>query len=377
MILHLSNTNIQFDSRILKEMRALERGSTSRVIGIGVDERGEQRSGASSEPLRIDIYTLVLVSEIFRFLPRALFYSLKIIELTLVMFIKGYQIKPRVVHCHDPFVLPAGWLLSLSTSARLVYDAHELESNKNGQSWALSVCTLLIEKLAWKEIDLLVSVSQSIVDWYHHRLGPKSSVVVLNSPEVASKNASTVQHSLREKFSIAENEQIFVYAGQLCCGRGIEQCLDVFEGRGHIIFVGFGVLANSIADYSRRYENIHLHDAVPHDELVSLISTADYGLCLIEDVSLSDYYSLPNKFFEYCFAGLPILASDFPEMSKLVNKYSLGVCCAPTVDGIEPAIVKMIRMQMPKLEVSLDELGWSAQAEKLCGAYKALLKEKA
>jgi glycosyltransferase involved in cell wall biosynthesis len=379
MILHFSHTNIQFDSRILKEMRALAESIELRVVGVGLgakDAGGE----VSSNPMRIEIYTLKLLTEKFKFAPKVIFYSLTIVELTLVLFFKGFRLQPRVVHCHDPFVLPAGWLLSLATGARLVYDAHELESDKNSQSYTLSVCTLLIERLAWRKIDLLISVSQSIVDWYCHKLGSKTSLIVLNSPEVVLNDIEIACHSLRNRFYISDNCPVFVYVGQLCSGRGIAKCLDVFAKlgcRAHIIFIGFGELKNSIIAHSQRYENIHLHEAVPHYELVPLISTADYGLCLIENVSLSDYYSLPNKFFEYCFAGLPILASDFPEMSKLVKNYSLGVCCVPTVDGIDSAIVKMIDMRMPRFEFVAGELAWSAQAEKLCGAYEALLGEEA
>ena len=37
-------------------------------------------------------------------------------------------------------------------------------------------------------------------------------------------------------------------------------------------------------------------------KLTNLIKEADVGLCLVENVSLSDYYCLPNKLFEYAFA---------------------------------------------------------------------------
>ena len=55
----------------------------------------------------------------------------------------------------------------------IIYDAHELESNKNGQSYLLSKITLLIEKLSWPSISLLISVSESIIYWYEYHLGRK------------------------------------------------------------------------------------------------------------------------------------------------------------------------------------------------------------
>ena len=40
------------------------------------------------------------------------------------------------------------------------------------------------------------------------------------------------------------------------------------------------------------------------------------------NVSLSGYYCLPNKLFEYCFC-VPI-ASDFPDIVDVVSKFKLG-----------------------------------------------------
>ena len=43
-------------------------------------------------------------------------------------------IKFEVIHCHDTLVLPIGYLLKKIKKSKLIYDAHELESNKKGQS---------------------------------------------------------------------------------------------------------------------------------------------------------------------------------------------------------------------------------------------------
>ena len=35
-------------------------------------------------------------------------------------------------------------------------------------------------------------------------------------------------------------------------------------------------------------------------------------------------YGLPNKLFEYCFSGIPVLGSNLIEMKTFINKYNIG-----------------------------------------------------
>jgi glycosyltransferase involved in cell wall biosynthesis len=41
-------------------------------------------------------------------------------------------------------------------------------------------------------------------------------------------------------------------------------------------------------------------------------------------VGLNNYYATPNKLFEYSNAGVPVVASDFPEMAKIIRQFNLG-----------------------------------------------------
>jgi glycosyltransferase involved in cell wall biosynthesis len=55
-----------------------------------------------------------------------------------------------------------------------------------------------------------------------------------------------------------------------------------------------------------------------------LTAKADLWLCLLLNLGLSYYYSLPNRVFDYIQAGAPILASDFPEIRSVVTTYKTG-----------------------------------------------------
>ena len=78
-----------------------------------------------------------------------------------------------MVHCHDSICLIAAVLLKRFVGCCLVYDAHELESDRNGQSRLFGAITLWIERVCWSSVDLFITVSESIDFWYQTKLGPK------------------------------------------------------------------------------------------------------------------------------------------------------------------------------------------------------------
>lgn len=168
-----------------------------------------------------------------------------------------------------------------------------------------------------------------------------------------------------------------MYIGILSDGRGIDLCLQAFSSGdvcAHVVFMGYGPLKSKIDSFASKYSNIHLHDPVPHERVVAIVKNADVGLCFVENVSLSDYYSLPNKLFEYAFSGLPVLASDFPEIGKIVRQYSLGFCSAVDLDSIKKMISDIVAAPFPVASGNLSELGWETQAARLNEAYDRLLQ---
>lgn len=375
LILHLSHTDIRCDARILKELDTLRTLRAVRVEAIGVDH--DEGAAAASQPAEVRIDALALRTRGWRRLHGALRHALNLLELGMRMVPRAVSRKPAVVHCHDALVLPIGALIKILTGCALVYDAHELESRKNGQSRFLSRATLAMERACWHLVDVLVSVSPAILAWYAEHLGPRTSVLVLNAPMCPAGvvRSAARPRTFHERFGIAPERKVFVYLGLLAHGRGIPLLLDAFgraDSPSDIVFVGYRDVVG-VAEAARRLPHVHLHPPVPHDEVVSLVRAADFGVCLVEDVSLSDRLCLPNKLFEYVFAGLPVLASDLPEIRRVVDRHGLGVWCAPDPGSVAHA-VERLRSSSWSIDVAaLGELGWQTQAERLREAYRSIL----
>lgn len=370
--LHLSHTDIESDSRILKEMASLFAvGYTVSGLGVSLDE-GAQRTAID---FQADIASIQLRSRRLTWLPRTVRHLLTLCELVGRMFPRAIRLRADFVHCHDTLVLPLGVLVKLFTGSRLIYDAHELESDRNGLSRVQSLLTLWVEKILWPFVDGLIVVSPSIHGWYESNIGKKPSAIVLNSPVYQDDGTESRGAYLRSKFDIPADKRIFIYVGILGAGRGLDLIIHTFthpEVSSHVVFLGYGELAKDLKRLERQYSNIHVHDAVAHSHVVPIVKSADFGLCLIQNVSLSDYYCLPNKLFEYCFSGIPVLASDFPDIRSTLEEYGIGMCCGLEPNAVRAAVQTMADSNVEFKFSDISSLSWQAQARKLTDLYQRL-----
>jgi glycosyltransferase involved in cell wall biosynthesis len=373
-VLHLTHTDIRTDSRILKQVYCLSNEGLN-VVGVGIDfDEGSQPSDLNKN---LNLITVNLYSNSFRhnrFVPKFIAHIFIFIELFFKLLAQVRKHRPEIIHCHDTFVLPIGVLSKLIYGSKLIYDAHELESKKAGLNKFSSLATLLIEKICWGFTDALIVVSQSIGDWYFENFSKRKMEVILNSPMFDKGKTLNNSQYLRDKFSIPQDRKIFVYVGLFGVERNIQELIEVFSDKSvmsHVVFIGYGELEKEIVDAANLHDTIHYHPGVKHDELVSILSGADYGLCLIPNSSLSDYYCLPNKLFEYIFSKIPVLASNLPEISKLVLDNNFGF--------VSELDAKSISNEIKKIETSsqvfdfddekLRPFSWQEQEKKLISLY--------
>lgn len=372
-ICHLTHTDVLKDSRVLKQLVSLSDGLQNlNVYAIGV------KSPTGPENLLVsDKIKVISITPVPRWLRPKLFrHMLVFLKLCIYMLVYLVKVKPRIIHCHDTLVLPIGLIYKQLSNCKLIYDAHELETQKNGQTWFLSIITYIFEKFAWSSVDLFITVSSSINKFYQDKFGLKRSILVLNSPAVELSKKMDSDLNVRFEFKFKPEEKVYVYLGILGKGRGIELALEAFESvspRNKIVFIGWGDLEHRIKASERFGLNVFVRSAVAHSAVPQYVSTANFGLCLLEPISLSDYFALPNKLFEYAFAGIPILASDFPDIRAIVQQHKLGMCFEPKLKGLIDVIEREENSEYVLTQSNLFDLSWQKQEEKLLSEYRELV----
>jgi glycosyltransferase involved in cell wall biosynthesis len=293
----------------------------------------------------------------------------------------GQQI--RMVNCHSIYDLPAGVLLKWKTRCILVYDTHELETERNELKGLLKIVFKITEKLLVPFCDQIFTVSDSIRDWYKSRFPRKRVQTILNIPPDNAHPTEPSIVSLRSRFAIPDNDLIFLYLGLLKNGRGLDLMLRVFSSgpaSRHLVMIGYGPLAEPIRSRIQACPNIHLMGAVPSDMVQAYAAAADVGLVLIERTCLSYYYCLPNKLFENYRAGIPCIVSNFPELSRFVKKYKCGWKTEVSEDAFSRLVKGLSREKIETMRGSMSSIAdpprWEHEEKKLLAAYAGLLEKE-
>lgn len=310
-----------------------------------------------------------------------------------VMSLFSWALKARrqhadVISCHDILCLSIGWLSTLAMIHRpkLVYDSHEYEYGRNAQrSFLMRWLIRLWEGFLIRRCSFMIVVNESIADMeckLHHL--KNRPVVVRNIPSLWNVDEHEVERT-RDEFlqehRLPKETLILKYHGMITSGRGAEMCIKVVENIPNAILLFLGMsdkaykeqLVKMVAD--RRLERkVIFHEAVPQEELWRYAGIADVGMCLIENVCSSYYYSLPNKLFEDIQAMVPVVGSDFPEIRAIVEGYNVGRCCSPedeheVVEAIKEILSKDYRTQ---LIAAKKELCWEHESSVLEKAYSKL-----
>jgi glycosyltransferase involved in cell wall biosynthesis len=234
----------------------------------------------------------------------------------------------RCVNAHSLAVLPLGVWIKLRHRARLVYDTHELETETASSRGPRRKVGKLVEHLCLPFVDEISVVNEAIATWYRAAYHLPRVHVVRNLPYRQSDVLPAVSRSMiRQRLEIPDDHLIFLYQGLIAEGRGIDQLIAAFAGQAedrHLLFMGYGARTLDVVAAARRFPNVHYLAAVDPDALPAYTAAADVGLAIIENVSLSYYFCLPNKLFEYLAAGLPVIASDLPCMRELIEMEDCG-----------------------------------------------------
>ncbi|MCK9480511.1 MAG: glycosyltransferase [Bacteroidia bacterium] len=205
---------------------------------------------------------------------------------------------------------------------KLVFDAHEyftqvpeVVDRKGVQrvwSW--------IEKTFVPQADLCYTVGEKLAENFTTRLKCKF-YVIRNTPKLD-------ESILHAELSIPEKKFI-LYQGALNKARGIENmilAMQQLDIEFHIVGEGdLSDILKKLVKENNLENKVKFLGYMTPEELRGYSKRAFLGLNVSENVGLSYFYSLNNKFFDYVHALLPSLLNKFPEYENLNQIQEVGI----------------------------------------------------
>jgi glycosyltransferase involved in cell wall biosynthesis len=356
IIVTVSN-DLSTDQRVRKMCNSLlKKGYEIELLG-----RVQKKSLPIDRPYKVKRFKLF-------FNKGALFYANLNIRLFFYLLFHRFD----RIHANDLDTLLPALIISKFKGKKLVYDSHEIftEVPEIQGRWVKKIWQW-IENFSFHRLNNIITVNQSIADFYEKKFG-KEIQVIRNIPEARTLDLNKDRTSL----SLPENPYIVISQGSgINIDRGNEELLESIKLLDDVLllFVGSGDAIPRLKELSKTLDiqsKVRFIDRMPYEKMINYTACADLGISFDKASNLNYLYSLPNKIFDYISAGTPILASNLPEVSNIINTYGVGllienITAKEIANGITEMRSKKADYWDDSLAKASKELTWESESKAL------------
>ena len=239
-------------------------------------------------------------------------------------------------------ILPCFWISRLRRIPRF-YDAHELFCEMK------EVVSRPFVRRIWKAVERYAvpafrhgyTVNTQIAGEFRQLYGVEYAVVrnlpVLDGGEGVNREGAPGEEkincgefaTIRNNGSILSGKRFILYQGAVNEGRCFETLIPAMaQVDTPLLICGEGNFLDRARELVRQHglqEKIIFQGVVRPEELKAITKSAWCGITLFDNVGLSNYYSLANRFFDYMHAGIPQVAMNYPAYREINNCYQIAV----------------------------------------------------
>jgi len=280
-----------------------------------------------------------------------------------------FSSRASIFLAEDIYTLPFAVIFGKLKRVKIFYDSRELFGYLAGlkERKFVQYFWKTIEKLFIKHVDYIITTGNMDSDVLKEMYRVTNTVVLRNLPRFYKP---VQQIDLRNQLGISRDKKILLYQGVILKGRGIEKIYDILPDMSEFVFVLIGG-----GEFENYYKNLAVERNVidrvffvgkfSQEDLPNLTPSADVGIALIENISRSYYYALPNKLFEYIMAEVPVVVSNLPQMKEIVDKFNVGIVVDP--DNKDELITKLKKLTSDEVQykkfkrnckIASEELNW-------------------
>ena len=226
--------------------------------------------------------------------------------------------KADIYFASDFFSLPACIIAAKIRRTKTFYDSREIYTELPFHDSKPLVKKLfkVLEGFLIKRVENVFTTGEMDSQYIEKLYSLKKTYLLRNLP-IIRKNIIPVDY--HSKYNMPENGIIILYQGIIVKGRGIDTYFKTVQGSGeHLEFY------KHLSDEFNISDRVIFVGKISQDEILNYTAGAFAGLSLIDNISINNYYALPNKLFEYVMSGLPVIVNNLPQMKKVVEDYDIG-----------------------------------------------------
>lgn len=298
--------------------------------------------------------------------------------------------RARLYHAHNVHTGLPAWIASKLYGARLVYDGHELYGGVGQPGLIGGIGARLgavVERLMVRHSDLTWTTNDSRAEHLRRRYGRPSIGVLQNVPPKADEIVPLDP-------GFPEGVDVLLYQGGIYASRrAFKETLEavaLLQGV-HFAILGFGreheiALIGLWADEIGVADRVVLLSPRPFDELVRTAAAATVGIVPLRNNNLNHFLGDTNKLHEYLMAGIPVVASDFPEVRRVVESGNppVGELFDPDSPESIAAAVRTVLADRAVYEarrrearrLALERFNWEIEERHLVAAYQKAVGPK-
>lgn len=271
---------------------------------------------------------------------------------------------------------------SKGKNVKLIYDSHEVTPDPFDDKNEERVTTFqLMLNIMLKEVDYIITVSESIKAWYL-TFNPRLPVeIIYNSPPLAEKH---------KKKEIKHKGLVACYEGLVHRTKGSqEKIIEITERCNKLIDFKFKVIGTTRSDEAFQVP-AHLQDKViltggfvDYYSIPKLMADAHVGWIDFDLTSLNRPFALPNKFFSYLNNGIPVLVNKCNDMENFIRTHNCGLVIDklnPTAEDYANALLYLYKnkdilktMSRNARKVMEEKYSWEQVEKRLFAVYDRLL----
>jgi glycosyltransferase involved in cell wall biosynthesis len=309
-----------------------------------------------------------------------LFYKFYNIRLFFYLFFHRFDL----LVANDLDTLLPNYFVSRLKGIPLVYDSHEYFTgvpelqNRHFVRWVWRS----IERKILPGLRYFITVSDPIAEQYFTEYGIRP-VTIRN----CASGSDQIEPFTRSELGIDPFDLLLVFQGAgINIQRGAEELIEAMKQVENVslLIVGSGDVIDDLKEKSAGLNlsgRVRFIPKVPWHEMMRYTKAADAGLSLDKNTNMNYRFSLPNKLFDYISAGIPVIAGDLPEVTRIITDNACGVIIPEiTHDEIGEAI-RMLNSNRDLLGVlkqnaktAAETLNWDIESCKVKEIYSHFFK---